>query len=436
MLCSSGVSFSNFSSSTLSTLTDDFSSSNNGGLDSNWNVQSGSFAVANQTATGGSSGTNAATLSGFSGVNEYVSATISGTLTSGEAAGLGALFTAPDTYYYGSIVAGPSGYTGSIYSVVNGTSTLLATSSSPTASVSDAVLEFAVSGSSLTLLLNGTELASATSSSITAPGSVGMLCSSGVGFINFSASTLSLVIVSDTAEVTPPVQLDPSNGVPVLFTLAEITATALATPAGGTVTLEAPGGITIGDLGQTATPACTSSPNGDSLDLEATTGSIVFLDLADTIKTTGTGTITIEAGTDLIENRCGRDLATSQPRRQHHRQRRRKHRRRHAQRGNRPPSRSRPPIGAISATGHLSRLPPAAVTLTKRPSPHGSTQSVSLAELNAAEVIAANGRGQREAVARGAADQAQADAELASANSFQAALTSIQAAVATDKQTI
>ncbi len=54
-------------------LTDDFSSSNSGGLDSNWNVPSGSsFTVANQTATGGGSGTNLATLSSFSGVNETV----------------------------------------------------------------------------------------------------------------------------------------------------------------------------------------------------------------------------------------------------------------------------------------------------------------------------------------------------------------------------
>ena len=53
-------------------VTDDFSSSNNGGLDSNWIVQSGSFLVAGQTAMGYGSGTNLATLSG---VNESVSAT-------------------------------------------------------------------------------------------------------------------------------------------------------------------------------------------------------------------------------------------------------------------------------------------------------------------------------------------------------------------------
>ena len=47
-----------------------------------------------------------------------------------------------------------------------------------TGSVSNAVLEFSVAGSSLTLLLNGTVVASATSSSITTAGAVGILSSS------------------------------------------------------------------------------------------------------------------------------------------------------------------------------------------------------------------------------------------------------------------
>ena len=85
------------------TFSDNFSGS--GGLNSNWTVRSGSFTVANQTATATGTGTNLATVStGANSANESVSAKISGTLMSGQSAGLVALFTPTgngDTYYYG-----------------------------------------------------------------------------------------------------------------------------------------------------------------------------------------------------------------------------------------------------------------------------------------------------------------------------------------------
>ena len=196
---------------------DNFSATSDGGLDTNWTVQSGSFTVdtASQTATAtGTSGINLATVtSGYSinSVNESAQATISGTLASGQNAGLVALFTSPDTYYYGSITAtSSSAYTASIYSVVNGNTTQLGTPQSYTGSVSNAVLEFSVAGSSLTLLLNGKVVASATSSSITTAGIVGILASSGVSFTNFSSAP-SLQIESNTAEILVMMPGSPSS---------------------------------------------------------------------------------------------------------------------------------------------------------------------------------------------------------------------------------
>ena len=105
-----------------------------------------------------------------------------------------------DTYYYGSIDATSSStYTASIYSVVNGVSTQLVTQSY-NGSVSNAVLEFSVAGSSLTLLLNGREVASTTSSSIMTDGYVGIISSSGVSFTNFISGP-ALQIENNTAEV-------------------------------------------------------------------------------------------------------------------------------------------------------------------------------------------------------------------------------------------
>jgi hypothetical protein len=108
-------------------INDNFSSSSSGGLDSDWTVQSGTFTVntASQTATAtDTSGTNLATVNGNGSVNESVSATLGGTLASGQDAGLVALFTSVNSvnsYYYGSITAASGcSYTANIYSVVSG----------------------------------------------------------------------------------------------------------------------------------------------------------------------------------------------------------------------------------------------------------------------------------------------------------------------------
>ena len=278
-----------------SQFNDNFSTSNSGGLDTTWTVQSGSFTVdtASQTATAtGTSGNNLATVTSgdsINSVNESAQATISGTLASGQDAGLVALFTSPNTYYYGSITAtSSSAYTASIYSVVNGgTPTQLGTPQSYNGSVSDAVLEFSVAGSSLTLLLNGKVVASATSSSITTAGVVGMLASSGVSFTNFSSAP-SLQIENNTSEVLVMLPGSPSS----TNTLLELTASELE--AGGTFI---GGTIEIEDLGASGQPG-TVNVAGD-LVLDATAGPITFENPLDTIDATGKITIAANDVADL-----------------------------------------------------------------------------------------------------------------------------------------
>jgi hypothetical protein len=281
----------NYDINGASPYSDNFSSTNAGGLDITWTVQSGSFSVdtASQTATAtGTAGINLATVTSFgiNSVDESVEATIDGTLASGQTAGLVALFSSPNTYYYGAIAATSSStYTASIYSVVGGTATLLV-QKSYTGSVSNAVLEFSVAGSSLSLQLNGSLVASATSSSITTAGIVGMLASSGVSFTNFSC-TPALQIENNTSEVIvmAPGRASSTN------TLLELTASQLE--AGGTFI---GGTIEIEDLGANGQPGTLTVP-GD-LVLVATAGPITFQNTLDTIA--AAGTITLEA-TDVAD---------------------------------------------------------------------------------------------------------------------------------------
>ena len=117
----------------------------------------------------------------------------------------------------------------------------------------------------------------------------------------------ALVIKSGTAEVTPPGQ--GNSAIPALITLADLTALAaqtggngnvpvingletVATTSGGitTVTIVA-AAITIDNLGKNGSAGTAVIPGGWSLILDATDGNIVFLNLGDTIKTTGPGTM-------------------------------------------------------------------------------------------------------------------------------------------------
>ena len=400
---------------------DSFGGSSNGGLDTNWTVQSGSFTVdtASQTATAtGTSGNNLATVtSGYSinSVNESAQATISGTLASGQNAGLVALFTSPDTYYYGSIAAtSSSAYTASIYSVVNGNTTQLGTPQSYNGLVSNAVLEFSVAGSSLTLLLNGKAVASATSSSITTAGIVGMLASSGVSFTNFSSAP-SLQIERNTSEVLVlmPGSASSTN------TLLQLTASELE--AGGTYI---GGTIEIEDLGASGQPGTVNVP-GD-LVLVATEGPITFQNTLDTIA--AAGTITIEANdvADLGNLTTTGGAITIQRRRQHrrrHGQRRKRHRLHHVQLGSHLQQHQRVNnsvhyrrLSGVAQFGPEQQFGPSASSAAS------AAQSASIQDqLNAAEAAA---------TAEAAAAVVAADQSTAAA--FKAALTSVQAAVAID----
>jgi hypothetical protein len=84
------------------------------------------------------------------------------------------------------IVAGSGTYKAYIYRIVNGVQKQLAvqTYSGP---VTGAVLDFAVSGTSLTLRLNGTKVATATDSTLTGAGAVGIISSGAATISSFSA---------------------------------------------------------------------------------------------------------------------------------------------------------------------------------------------------------------------------------------------------------
>ena len=304
-------------------FSDNFSTSNNGGLDSNWEVVSGTFTVntASQTATAtGTSGNSVAVATGsgyannsIDSLDESAQATISGPLTSGQDAGLVARLA--QSYYYGSIAATSSStYTASIYSVVNGVSTQLVTQSY-NGSVSNAVLEFSVAGSSLTLQLNGSVVASATSSSITTAGLVGMLASTGVSLTNFISGP-ALQIQNNTSEIL--VMLP--GGASSTNTLLELTASQLE--AGGTFIA---GTIEIEDLGAGGQYG-TVNVAGDLI-LDATAGSITFDNPLDTIDATGQITIAVYGIADLGNlTTTGANILD---------QRRRQYRYRHDQRRNR-----------------------------------------------------------------------------------------------------
>jgi hypothetical protein len=267
----------------------------------------------------------------------------------------------------------------------------------------------------------------------------------------------SLVIVSNTAEVS--VSPGGTTGIPALITLADLTALAAQTNGNGTVPVAfgtetvattngtttvtiVAGAITIDNLGQDGSSGTAVIPNGWSLVLDATDGPIVFLNLGDTIATSGPGsTITVEAGTSTtdvaalgnlttgggtITVTAGGNIAV----------------------GTLAAGKTGGTLGTVSVTsangailfGTAStpttpNVIASSTTLNEHTQPVPTTQSVALAELHATQVIAAADAASARAVAAADAAGAQAAAELASVNALKAALTSIQAAVTTVNQT-
>lgn len=137
----------------------------------------------------------------------------------------------------------------------------------------------------------------------------------GVPVINGSPSYTGLVIDTGTEEVTPPSPYGSGTTTPAYITLADLTWLAfsaysnntnpsqpvmvsllntigtetITTTTGGitTLTISAPA-LTIANLGLNGSPGTAILPNGWNLELIATNGPIVFLNLEDTIETSGT----------------------------------------------------------------------------------------------------------------------------------------------------
>ena len=134
---------------------------------------------------------NVATVTGYSYVNESVSATT--TLTTGQYAGLIARYTAAGQLDLGFVVAGSNSYTAYIYSHDNGgilKSLFKQTYSGSVAA--NSTLIFDAVGSSLTLSLNGNIIGHATDTVLASTaGSVGMWTSSGAVMSNFVAAPVT-----------------------------------------------------------------------------------------------------------------------------------------------------------------------------------------------------------------------------------------------------
>ena len=275
----------------------------------------------------------------------------------------------------------------------------------------------------------------------------------------------SLVIISGTAEVSPTTT---STGIPALVTLPDLTAFAAASGSASgltldkityhgtvpllngvgtetittdenqitTVTITAPQGqgVTIGYLGQNGKAGTATIPNGWSLVINATEGSVVFLNLEDTIATTGGGTITINAGPNVEDvaalgnlTTVGGDITISAG-------------------GN--IALSTLTTGSASSGGEIAvtstsgaiifnedgqNLNAGLTTLTQFNSAVSSAQTNDLAraQLNATQVIAAANLTNANLLATYEGTLAQANAQLTLVKSLSAAMQSMQSSVAT-----
>ena len=319
--------------------------------------------------------------------------------------------------------------------------------------------------SGITITNPGTGYTSAPTVTISPPGDDVYTGTYSINGSSVASSFPSLVIISGTAEVSPTTT---STGIPALVTLPDLTAFAAASgsPNGltvdkttyfgtvpllngvgtetittdenqiTTVTITAPQGqgVTIGYLGQNGKAGTATIPNGWSLVINATEGSVVFLNLEDTIATTGGGTITINAGTDVADvaalgnlTTVGGDITISAG-------------------GN--IALSTLTTGSASSGGEIAvtstygaiifnedgqNLNAGLTTLTQFNSAVSSAQTNDLAraQLNATQVIAAANLTNANLLATYEGTLAQANAQLTLVKSLSAAMQSMQSSVAT-----
>jgi len=331
--------------------------------------------------------------------------------------------------------------------------------------------------SGITITNPGTGYTSAPTVSISPPGDdvyTGTYSINGYTSVNSSSPAYlqSLVIISGTAEVSPTTT---STGIPALVTLPDLTAFAAASGSASgltvdkhiykgtvpllngvgtetvttddngitTVTITAPQGqgVTIGYLGQNGKNGTATIPNGWSLVINAPQGSVVFLNLEDTIATSGTGTITINAGPNVADvaalgnlttgvnnqTTSGGDITISAG-------------------GNIALSKttislasSASAIAVTSTSGAIifnedgQNLNAGLTTLTQFTSAVSSAQTNDLAraQLNATQVIAAANLTNANLLATYEGTLAQANAQLTLVKSLSAAMQSMQSSVAT-----
>ena len=319
--------------------------------------------------------------------------------------------------------------------------------------------------SGITITNPGTGYTSAPTVTISPPGDDVYTGTFTINGSSVASSFPSLVIISGTAEISPTTT---STGIPALVTLPDLTAFAAAnanptttidgvTTYNGTVpllngvgtetittdenqittvTITAPQGqgVTIGYLGQNGKAGTATIPNGWSLVINATEGSVVFLNLEDTIATTGGGTITINAGTDVADvaalgnlTTVGGDITISAG-------------------GN--IALSTLTTGSASSGGEIAvtstygaiifnedgqNLNAGVTTLTQFNSAVSSAQTNDLAraQLNATQVIAAANLTNANLLATYEGTLAQANAQLTLVKSLSAAMQSMQSSMAT-----
>jgi hypothetical protein len=180
-------------SASSTTFSDNFATAgNNQQLTNFWFNQAGNFQDQTAAATATGIGpVNVATVNGIHNADEAVSATV--TVTAGKMAGLVARYAGPgdQNMDFGAVVGGSGAYTAYLFrNFHGGWATLFARTYS--GSVTNAVLEFDVVGSSLRLFRDGGIVAYANDTVLTAAGSVGMRTTAGAVLANFSAGPLTL----------------------------------------------------------------------------------------------------------------------------------------------------------------------------------------------------------------------------------------------------
>ena len=332
----------------------------------------------------------------------------------------------------------------------------------------------------ITITNPGTGYTSAPTVTISPPGDDVYTGTFAINGSSVASSFPSLVIISGTAEISPTTT---STGIPALVTLPDLTAFAAASGSASgltldnvtyygtvsllngvgtetistvttvttvdgvsfftkatTLTITAPQGqgVTIGYLGQNGNAGTATIPNGWSLVINAPQGSVVFLNMEDTIATTGGGTITINAGTDVADvaalgnlTTVGGDITISAG-------------------GNIALSTlttgsasSGSFIFVTSTSGAIifnedgTNLNAGLTTLTQATSAVSSAQTNDLAraQLNATQVIAAANLTNANLLATYEGTLAQANAQLTLATSLSAAMLSMQTSVSTAQTT-